>query len=609
MNWILISLIAQFILGTAAVLDKVLLRRGFASPWVYTFWSGLFGLLGVLIFPLGVVTLPAKVIILALASGALFILGSFFFFTALRQSEASVSLPLIGSSAPMATLFFSLFLLKGRLDLGEFLGFCFLIIGGLLFMGIQEKGSRAALWRSAILSATAFGLANVTAKLVFDYSGFVTGFIWMRLGGMLAVVIPLVIPSLREKIVRSVRESNPRNKVYYLFNRFYAAIGAILVFVAISQAHPALVDATSSLKYVVIFFVAWIFLKERFKGKVLAVKVSATLFIILGFLFIASVGYARTIPYKVERPVIWGVTFSHKFSAMLGLDWKNNFEAILNELRPEKIRLVAYWDEIENSSGNFNFSDLDWLIGKAEGAGAEIILVAGMKVPRWPECYLPSWVESLPTENREEALRSYLREVIIRYRDRPAITVWQIENEPFLAFGRCPKRGRAFLEKEIAAVKSLDPSRPVLVTDGGEFGLWLRSAKAGDIFGTTMYRRVYPRFIGPIFGVVDYHIDPSFFRLKAMIIRWLVGDESKEIIVVELQAEPWGSVEIPHLSYDEQISIYSPDFFRETIEYARQTGFDEYFLWGSEWWYYLKEKKGDGRMWEGVQRLFSGGEI
>jgi hypothetical protein len=28
--------------------------------------------------------------------------------------------------------------------------------------------------------------------------------------------------------------------------------------------------------------------------------------------------------------------------------------------------------------------------------------------------------------------------------------------------------------------------------------------------------------------------------------------------------------------------------FRKIIEFARKTGFDEFYFWGAEWWYWVK---------------------
>jgi hypothetical protein len=143
----------------------------------------------------------------------------------------------------------------------------------------------------------------------------------------------------------------------------------------------------------------------------------------------------------------------------------------------------------------------------------------------------------------------------------------------------------------------------VLVTDSGEFGMWFGAARIGDIFGTTMYRRVYPPSIGHITGVIDYPIGPSFFRLKEKIMRFLIQDDDKPFIVAELQAEPWGKFILPEIPYEEHLELFPIEYFRETIEFAKQTGFDEYYLWGAEWWYWVGAEHNNWEYWEEVKEL------
>ena len=44
--------------------------------------------------------------------------------------------------------------------------------------------------------------------------------------------------------------------------------------------------------------------------------------------------------------------------------------------------------------------------------------------------------------------------------------------------------------------------------------------------------------------------------------------------------------------------------FRKNIEFAEKTGFKRFYLWGSEWWYWLKITKGDSNIWEETKKLF-----
>src|SRR5690606_27427087 len=110
---------------------------------------------------------------------------------------------------------------------------------------------------------------------------------------------------------------------------------------------------------------------------------------------------------------------------------------------------------------------------------------------------------------------------------------WQIENEPYLDFGICPKPDPNRVNEEIQIVKSLDP-RPVLLTDSGELSTWYPVMELGDVFGTTLYRNVW----SPWFGIVEYPLPPMFYTAKSRIVQLITG-MNKPSIVAELQAEPW----------------------------------------------------------------------
>ena len=160
-----------------------------------------------------------------------------------------------------------------------------------------------------------------------------------------------------------------------------------------------------------------------------------------------------------------GVTFSLRYAQDIGLDWHQAYIAMLDDLKIRYIRIPVYWDLVETSDGNYNFSDIDWQLDQANQRGAHIILVIGQKVPRWPECFIPKWVGS-DVDIKKEKLLTFGEAVVNRYKDgHPEIADWQIENEPFLDFGICPLIDPSLLDAEIAKVKSIDPSRPIVVTD------------------------------------------------------------------------------------------------------------------------------------------------
>lgn len=303
-------------------------------------------------------------------------------------------------------------------------------------------------------------------------------------------------------------------------------------------------------------------------------------------------------PSEAEE-ISWGVNFSHKHAEFLGLDWQETYLALVDELGVKKIKLAVPWDWIESEKGEYDFENLDWEVKVAEEKGVELLLVIGMKTPRWPECHIPSWAHSLSKEEQQESILEMLEQIVLRYRDYKTVQAWQVENEPFFPFGECPWVDIEFLKKEIELVKRLDSAdRPVIVSDSGEGSFWIQAAQHGDIVGTTMYRKVWFQQIG---FYLSYPLPPAFYNRKAKIIETLFG---KKVICVELQAEPWG----PTLLYDsplsEQKKTMNLEQFKKNIEFARKTGFDEFYLWGAEWWYWMKEKQGRAEIWQEAQKLF-----
>lgn len=296
--------------------------------------------------------------------------------------------------------------------------------------------------------------------------------------------------------------------------------------------------------------------------------------------------------------ITWGVSFSKFKADDFELDWKEVYLAILDDLKVKHIRLAAYWPMIEKTPGKYTFQDLDWQINEASKRNVKILLAIGRRLPGWPECHIPDWAKNLPEKKQQEKVLRLIEKIVNRYKDNINIWAWQIENEPFFKhFGICPKPDEKFLDSEISLVRFLD-NRPIILNESGEWGSWIKLGKKSDILGISMYRIVWNKFFGYIF----YPLRPIFYHRKAELVKLLIGE--KEIIITELQAEPWGPEATKELSLSEQFKTLSPESFVENINYARQSGFSKFYLWGVEWWYWLKVKYEKAKIWEEAKRLF-----
>lgn len=308
-----------------------------------------------------------------------------------------------------------------------------------------------------------------------------------------------------------------------------------------------------------------------------------------------------------EKPkeINYGMSFNTMYARELGLNWQETYNAILDDLGVRRLRLAAHWNMVEPIEGEYNFSELDYQLEKAEAVGAEVVLAVGRRLPRWPECHVPLWATKIELEKRNEAQLLYMTKVIERYKDNKAVKIWQVENEPFLqafAFEQCGDLDVDFLEKEIALVRSLDPDKPILITDSGNLGTWAGAYKRGDIFGTS----VYVHFWNPELGQFKTFLPAWFYRAKENLMGLLYGQ--RPAFLIELSAEPWLVEPISQVPLPVQFSRMDIDKFKDILAYAEDTRLENQYLWGAEWWYWLK-LNGHDEFWEFGKTLYSQNNI
>lgn len=319
--------------------------------------------------------------------------------------------------------------------------------------------------------------------------------------------------------------------------------------------------------------------------------------IVLFIVLLITILAWRPVPDEIQ----YGMSFNTLYARELGLDWRETYDALLDDMQVRHLRLAAHWPMTEPAPGQYNFTELDYQIDRAEEVGAEVILAVGRRLPRWPECHIPSWARELSWEEKKQYLRDYMYEVITRYKDRSHITYWQVENEPFLevfAFEHCGPLDTDFLHEQIDLVRELDDTRPVLVTDSGNLGTWFGAYSAGDAFGTS----VYIHFWNPELGQFRTILPPWFYRVKDNVMRLRYGPQ--ETMLIELAAEPWLLEPIVAVPVGTQFSRMDLAKIQDSVAYAERTRYQKQYLWGGEWWYWLKTEHDHDDIWEWARLLY-----
>lgn len=350
------------------------------------------------------------------------------------------------------------------------------------------------------------------------------------------------------------------------------------------------------------------FFKESHKLKHLIKKIISLKLVRLIFLILVVITLFPFILFWILKPKIplkiyYGTTFSNKYASALGLNWQDAYLKVLDELGAKNIRVIAYWDEIEKTKNQYDFSNIKWQLNETDKRNVNIILTMGRKVPRYPECFVPNWWNDLSENEQTERLYKYINETVTQLKGYKSIKIWQVENEPFFKFGGCEKMKREIVESEIKIVRNLD-NRDILTQDSGEGGFWYPSYVLGDFVGISMYRRIWFDFWGLFLGKFIYFQYPLAnwtYKIKADLLQI----PTNKIIVTELQAEPWGPKINSQLDNREKDKTMSKENFLETITYAQRTGFDKIYFWGSEWWLWEKEMNNNPFFWDTAKALFS----
>lgn len=304
----------------------------------------------------------------------------------------------------------------------------------------------------------------------------------------------------------------------------------------------------------------------------------------------------------VQNPQI-GVSFSEKRAKEMGLDWKANYLALLDDMQIKHFRLMSYWDLHEPVRGHYDFSTLDWQIQEASKRGADVSLAIGLRQPRWPECHQPQWATTLTGGTWKQAMYSYIQTVVKRYEHNKTVINWQLENEGKNDwFGLCDKADRVRLQEEYDLVNAMS-NKPIWMSLSDQHGLPVFGPWP-DKFGYSVYRVVWNEKIGPVKDYIIYPTPIWYHRARAVVIKAMTG---RDIFVHELQLEPWGPRDTKDLTTQEQNKSMDAWRIKDNVLFAREIGAPEIYTWGGEWWYW-RMVHGDPTVWNTVKQTFQDAE-
>ncbi len=332
-------------------------------------------------------------------------------------------------------------------------------------------------------------------------------------------------------------------------------------------------------------------------------KVKVIVLVIVLLFFGTAYGIARWyISTQSSIPLTMGVSFIPDYAQFLGVNPEQTMKSLL-DIGVRNFRLVSYWTDIEPTKGSYNFSQLNWEFKLADEYHAHVLLVVGLRQPDWPECHMPAWAQKEPVSVWQPQLESVMAKVINKYKNNPALSAYQVENEYYLkAFGDCTNFSPARLKSEYDLVKRLDPSKPAIISRSNNvFGAAI-SPPIANAYGLSVYRRVWDAKVTHHYLTLPY---PAWYY------SYLAGSmrifDHRNLFIAEFQAEPWAPNEktLKQTSLSQQNKTMSPAMFKSQFQFAENTGIKTIYMWGAEYWYYRMEVEHDPSLWNIAKQYFT----
>lgn len=287
MLWLYLALTAYFINAIVFIIDKYLLVGQIPKYYAYAFGVSLLSLASLFLIPFGVSWQGLSYFFIAISSGAAFFVGLIFFYKVIKKSDVSVAATQVGTIAAVFTYVFSIIILKDTLSFINLSAFLFFILG-IYLLGRTEK----QVFVSAVLAGLLGGIYYVLMKYLFNESDFINGLFWTRIGFIGGAFISLFSGKIREEVRFSLKHASKNSKLLFIFNKFLAGIGFVILYFSISLGNVSLINALLGVQFLFIFLLAIIFrkripeVKEKLGKKVLMLKTTGIVSVVLGFLLL-----------------------------------------------------------------------------------------------------------------------------------------------------------------------------------------------------------------------------------------------------------------------------------------------------------------------------------
>lgn len=179
--WFYFAFFGYACLSIVSILDKFILSKEKVKPSVFVFYSTVFLVPLLLVFPFLSVRPSMFLWLVIVLAAAAFVASLFAIYQAYSKSEVSHSGPFVGGLTPLFILILSQVFLKEQI-LGQQIFGIFLLSTGTMLISFQKNASKKNTFEGlawAMASALIFAIFHVGSKYVYSAIGFTSGFIYI----------------------------------------------------------------------------------------------------------------------------------------------------------------------------------------------------------------------------------------------------------------------------------------------------------------------------------------------------------------------------------------------------------------------------------------------
>lgn len=273
MAWILLATAGQFINAVVAILDKYIVsdEKVLPRPFVYAFytclltggWMVIFflgwipGLSDVGIPSLENVKFPTiQVVAMSFLAAYTFFIALVSMYDALKRSDASSAVPIIGAVSALSSFGMSYLFLGTELHENFIWGVVLLSVGTML---VAQTLPKADVIVQVLHSGLFFALHYITMKGLFQETSFDDGFFWSRIGFVLFTLSLLLVPAYFAKIKKQTSGTSKKAGAIVLLAKVLAGISAFMLLKATDMGDVSVVQALGGLQFVFILLIGIMF--------------------------------------------------------------------------------------------------------------------------------------------------------------------------------------------------------------------------------------------------------------------------------------------------------------------------------------------------------------